>query len=175
MTLSKKSKKLMEIAYESRDMEKQIRESPFSPNKKQYRELLKKAHGEISEYILMEAKARCPVDYGNLEDAIVLRIPRTAFYKQLAFIEVENRPIPQDENEGEWGPRKKPRTTHEYSYWANELIEPAGPKNLGPKSQAKQNSTTVQVGGKFIERAILENEEVVETIMQDLLEEMFKV
>jgi hypothetical protein len=109
---------------------------------------LKKCAGEIADL----ARKMAPIDEGNLEKAIKVRyegVDRNALGQFVkgggAYTIYVDNDMPVDGRDG--------KTVGDYAWIMHEHLTPAGDMNLGPKSEEKQASQSIQVGGKFLERA----------------------
>lgn len=110
---------------------------------------------KAAELLKQESQMRCPVDTGDLESAHRTRVERTGDDTN-AFVFID---------EGS--------DAFEYAKYANAQINPNGPKRLGRKSQEKQASSPVQVGGGFMERAMRDNIRAIRTLLvSELRDEM---
>lgn len=128
----------------------------LTQTKRRLREISRKADKIASEEVETAgrevyaiARASAPVDEGNLEKSIGLEITHSL---------TEHRAEIYIDEEAYGGMRNKvPRTVAEYALYAHEQITPYGTKNLGPKSQKKQEAAEpgIIVGGGFMDRAEL--------------------
>lgn len=120
------------------------------------------------------AREMAPVDEGDLEKAIKMRETgggRTGtgqFRRKEIVIEVDGDMPAGTNKEG------KTVTVGDYAYEIHEHMTPAGTRfRLGPKSRAKQDGQSTIVGGKYLERAVVEKEKglvnrVVEAVSEAL-------
>jgi len=177
-------------ATDKQEWKRMVKDNFYIYNQNLLDKAMTAAAEDASDLLVQEAKDRCPVDTYSLEDAIVKK-QRRGYGKgsQFYIIEVEDRPMyddtssyfmVKDEATGQWKRvhgeprrRKEPRTTREYAQFVNANIEPYGEQSIGPKSQMKAAWTGKVVGGGFIERAILDNQEAVNDIIRDIMEETF--
>lgn len=67
--------------------------------------------------------------------------------------------------------RNKPATVGQYAYEIHEHLHPAGTKELGIKSQLKQATSDVVVGGGFLDRAV---EAVIDSSFDEELVEILR-
>jgi hypothetical protein len=124
------------------------------------------------------AREMAPVDEGDLEKAIKVRETGGGrgssgqFRRKELVIEVDGDMPAGTNKEGQTV------TVGDYAYEIHEHMAPAGTRyNLGPKSRAKQASQRTVVGGKYLERALVEKEKglvnrVVEAVT-DALDDTF--
>lgn len=128
----------MQVSIDTKDLHKGL--DKLERVLKQFDKDAVKHMGELGEEIAkntMQASiARSPVDEGDLEKAHRWRVYRSGgSLKFDIFID----------------PSTTPR---KYALYVHELVTPGGWKKLGPKSQLKQSSSSVTIGGKFLERAV---------------------
>jgi hypothetical protein len=102
-----------------------------------------------AEKVAQKAREFAPVDEGNLEQAIKVREAGGGrnelgqFERKSVEVYVDAQmPVPE----------RPGKTVGDYAYEMHEHLTPAGPLQLGPKSEAK-NAGSGQVGGKYMERA----------------------
>jgi hypothetical protein len=102
-----------------------------------------------AEKVAQKAREFAPVDHGNLEQAIKVREAGGGrnelgqFARKSVEVYVDGEmPVPE----------RPGKTVGDYAYEMHEHLTPAGPLQLGPKSEAK-NAGSGQVGGKYMERA----------------------
>lgn len=100
---------------------------------------------------------QCAIDEGNLEEAHELTVVRLS--RDNIEVEIEVGGVVNGVD------------VDEYAWKVHETQVPYGDMPLGPKSQAKNESNPPDrfVGGKFLERAVDENEEDILVAVADIL------
>lgn len=120
-------------------------------------EICKDAYWEIGMWLAFEAARRCPVDTGTMESSIFIQEISGRSLQKFSLGLGYNPGIPYPASRYKDG-----RTTGSSFETVHETIAPEGWKNLGKKSQAKQNANPdIIVGGGFMRRAIDENSEEI--------------
>ncbi|MFT4064274.1 HK97 gp10 family phage protein [Paraburkholderia sp.] len=110
-----------------------------------------------------KARENAPVDHGDLETAIKVRETGGGrnelgqFARKSVEVYVDGS-LPAHDSDGRDRPGK---TVGDYAYEMHEHLIPAGPLQLGPKSQQKDGGSG-KVGGKYLERARDEIEQGIE-------------
>ncbi|MDR9847019.1 HK97 gp10 family phage protein [Herbaspirillum huttiense] len=116
------------------------------------------------------ARKMAPIDDGNLEKAIKVR-PETlgdrARDEMGRFVRTEievyvdvDMPVPD----------RPGKVVGDYAFEIHEHLTPAGPMQLGPRSEEKnQNNGGVEVGGGFLDRAAAEIEKGLEAAFNEIL------
>lgn len=116
------------------------------------------------------ARKMAPVDDGNLEQAIKMR-PETIGERprdelgRFARTEIEvyvdvDMPIPD----------RPGKVVGDYAFEIHEHLTPAGPLQLGPRSEEKnQNNGGVEVGGGYLDRAAAEIEKGLDAAFNEIL------
>lgn len=127
------------------------------------RSLIKKAH-RIRDL----AERMAPVDEGNLEASIKVRGDEEGrerdelgrFMRTEVEVYVDtDMPVPE----------RPGKVVGDYAFEIHEHLTPMGPKQLGPRSLAKQNGQSEQVGGGYMERAALEVDGEIDHELVDIL------
>jgi hypothetical protein len=107
-----------------------------------------------AEKLAEKARENAPVDHGDLEKAIKVREAgggrndRGQFARKSIEVYVDET-LPAHDSNGRERPGK---TVGDYAWEMHEHLTPAGPLQLGPKSQEKDGGSG-KVGGKYLERA----------------------
>lgn len=107
-----------------------------------------------AEKIAEKARENAPVDHGDLEKAIKVRETGGGrndlgqFARKGVEVYVDGT-LPAHDSKGRERPGK---TVADYMWEMHEHLTPAGPLQLGPKSQEKDGGSG-KVGGKYLERA----------------------
>lgn len=125
--------------------------------------------------LMLQAMAikMAPVDEGNLERAIKTRGTEGTrsrddagrFQKRSIEVYIDLDMEVVDPH------RHKPATVGQYAYEIHEHLTPAGSKQLGIKSQLKQDTSDVAVGGGFLDRAV---EAVIDASFDEELVEILR-
>lgn len=119
-------------------------------------EISKEAYWQVGMKIQENAAKMCPVDTGTMQTAIELEEYESRYSYRVYL--TYNGSIGYDRySDG--------RTVEDVIYYIHELIQPEGPKNLGPKSEAKQGAVwPLVVGGGFLRRAMEDTSEISDAI-----------
>ena len=110
-----------------------------------------------------------PVDEANLEKAIKVR-PENAGRIRNEAGQFQRQEIEVYIDMNMAVPGRPGKRVGDYAYEMHEHLTPLGPLKLGPKSQAKNGTNGVQVGGGFLTRAA---EQVTQTLMEEIELNMF--
>jgi len=114
------------------------------------------------------ARKMAPIDDGDLEKAIKTRgtdggrerSDTGQFLKTRIEVYIDGD-VPVEDRPG--------KTVGDYAYTIHEHVAPAGFMKLGPKSELKQATQSVVVGGAFMDRAVEEVMGAVDTELVDIL------
>lgn len=114
------------------------------------------------EHIVEAAQARAPRDTGALEGAIDYKLIRRVTdrsYTVVVFVD---------------DTKTRNKKGADYSGFAHDQIQPAGPKGLGERSQDKQSASSVEVGGDFIVRAMSDEAQGAKDVLFSTLRGFFR-
>lgn len=130
-------------------------------------EVAEDAVAEAVAYLREESVARCPVDTSDLEKCHDWKVKTFKnLGKTVGYVYI-NDDLMDHSSEHDV-------PTSQYGFYVHEAMEPFGHIQRGPATIAKDGSSQYLVGGKFMERATLENEDQVNNIIAARLREAFK-